>query len=99
MTYGETRVQERLYSLKEIISITGHANSRSAYQLLRKQGHHPIGYRAASRAPVGLYSESVVREVFARQLARTARIKDVDVCDIFEHIRTESTPERVFLDR
>lgn len=72
-------VKERLYSLKEIIDITGHANTRSAYALLRSRGVKPDSYRPASRAPVAVYRRSVVMQVFSKQLAQASRIKKVPV--------------------
>lgn len=75
---------EQLFSLREIVRITGHERTQSAYSMLRNRGKRPDGYRRAARAPEAVWRASVVKEVFAKHLARAARIRGVQVDDLFE---------------
>lgn len=97
MSYGEPRTQERLFSLTEIISATGHARPKSAYELLRRHGQNPTHYRPARRAPVGVYPESVVRKVFASHLDRAARITGKSVKSILDDVKAAEPPQRSYL--
>jgi hypothetical protein len=76
--------RERLFSLREIIRITGHERTQSAYSLLRNHGKKPDAYRRISRgAPEAVWRTSVVREVFGKHLARVARLRKIKVEDLF----------------
>jgi len=66
---------EKLYSLDEIIRMTGHRTENSAYVLLRRAGKKPDGFRPSSRKPRALWRQSVIEEVFSSQLARARRIR------------------------
>lgn len=83
MDNSSERPGERLFSLKEIIRLTGHEKTQSAYSMLRNHGKKPDSYRRAARAPEAVWRTSVVKEVFARHLARAARLRGVKVDDLF----------------
>lgn len=74
---------EKLLSLKEIVRLTGHARTHSAYVMLRRYGKEPDAYRKAVGAPEALWRESVVREVFRKHLERSARLRGVRVNELF----------------
>jgi hypothetical protein len=83
MENGDDLSEERLLSLKEIIQLTGHERTLSAYTMLRNHGRKPDSYRPATRAPQAEWRASVVKEVFGKHLARTARIRGISVDELF----------------
>lgn len=83
METGSEPPTERLFSLKEIIRLTGHARTGSAYSMLRRYEKKPDAFRRSIRAPEALWRMSVVREVFHKQLARTARLRGIRIDDLF----------------
>lgn len=78
--------KERMYSLSEIITITGHNSTRAAYALLWKQKRKPDAYKAGARAPLSVYRKDVVLEVFQKHLVRAAKLKNVTVEELFTEI-------------